>query len=134
MIPRARTNYQRRRREGTDSEALVVELNVLRDSRPPVCLRLQHIVPHRLDLACEAQDVDGGDGGELNPPSRKESSCICYKRMRPFDLARRTSTAEVPLGQQKVLGRRYLRHGRQHPGIASLTPRPPGRGEGERRR
>src|SRR6476469_6468104 len=47
----------------------------------------------------QAQDIDGGDGGESNPPSRKDPSCIYYKRMRPFDLALRTSTAEVPSGQ-----------------------------------
>ena len=58
--------------------------------------------------------IPGGDGGELNSPSRRRTSKVYYRLSQLFDVTRWTPTDGIPSGQPVVFGDPYRRSGPPH--------------------
>jgi hypothetical protein len=69
---------------------------------------------------------NGGDGGESNPSSRGKPTRMCYRLSRRFDLARRTSAANLPPGQPKSLRSLAIGVGETAPRHCVVGPGPSG--------
>lgn len=91
--------------------------------------------PSRAAPQIQPGQVIGGDGGELNSPSRELPSGMCYGRSQWLGLAGRSPLTRGWPASLDGLSRLRSRPTRaEHPGYMSLRRSPPGVDFGERRR
>jgi integrase len=82
------------------------------------------------NVAVETVKESGGDGGELNSPSRRSCPGPATSLVSSLYLTRLTSTDRVAPGQPINLSPPVPASGRWHPGFSAPRPRPVGEGPG----